>query len=520
MKDTLSDVAYEIFYEVSQKEPAEIDFQISYKKNFPTITSKPKLDIVIPVPRESAGKYFFQGMVFDTYEKDYEIIWSLFLASIYHTAAHANVTNYSVYESWKKNKTPDYCRQVIDFIEDVKAEQYLKNTYSNPSKNISALNSVLHKHFLSNSKPASELRIENFSKYYHLDEMKKITKIKEKIFQKPTDSSNLLECADILYKNRKKLLSYILPYCEHHSQNTKLKSKKGISIKTFGEFNKTVYLLNDLWIKESISRKKLLKKYYKYAKQLNFDEIEISPENMGEYLRLKSETSDMIKRIRNQLKMISNVIDDPRTDPIGLLEMQKAIQAVASQNPSFEFFEQDDAKRNDESWAIILDSSASTNLQFDAMKKFTLCVSEAADQINSRKGNWSLSAFNNNFLIVKDLKEHYNQQIKSRIGGISNKGLSFLPDAIYLATKTLENDQNDRKYIFLITDGKALGYDSIDENLKKALKFAQAQGISVIGIGVPEGISKFFTLTFPFGEIKKSVAKFIRAYITVAETGL
>lgn len=218
--------------------------------------------------------------------------------------------------------------------------------------------------------------------------------------------------------------------------------------------------------------------------------------------------------------MVSNIIDSPKDEEIGILEMQKAIQAIAGQNPDIKVFEQDESRRISESWAIILDASASMQGNFQDLKKFTLCLSEAAEEINSNSGNWSLTAFNNNFYVVKDSGESYSQITKSRFGGIESKGLSFIPDAIILTARTLQLDQNEKKYIFLVSDGQTLGYNDADEYFKEAISYAKSVGVNVIGIGIKDNMSKLFTASFAYEEIARTVSKFIRAYIAVAQDQL
>jgi len=283
---------------------------------------------------------------------------------------------------------------------------------------------------------------------------------------------------------------------------------------------KTCKLLDETWINEVTKQRRVLEKYKKLARHLRFDEIDFAPENFSEYLRLDIATADMIKKIKRKIKMVSNIVDDPTTEQLGILEMQKAIQAIASENAEIDVFEQDDPRRMSESWSIILDSSASMRGKFHDLKKFTLCLSEAAEEINSINGRWSLSAFNNNFYVVKDSEESYGQQVKSRFGGVDSAGLSFIPDAIILSARTLEMDPNDRKYIFLVTDGVTLGYDDADKYFKEAINTAKLAGINVIGIGVTGGISKLFTACFGYEEIARTVSKFIRAYVTVAQGDL
>jgi len=409
---------------------------------------------------------------------------------------------------------------VIDFIEDFRVECYLKENFPAPAQIIEELDKKYYAYFNKIFSGEDDSAKKRFSDIYHSNQGDVLTQIKEKILENINDSENLLECAEITYENRHLLNPLILPYRDRVDEFTSSEIFQPIKFEPWDDFQKTCILLGETWVREITKRRRVLKKYKQLSRDLRFDEIDYAQENFSEFLRLHSETSDMVKKIKSRLKMVSNVVDSPRSDEMGVLEMQKAIQAIASQNPDIQIFEQDEARRVSESWAIILDSSASMQGQFQDLKKFTLCLSEAAEEINSNSGSWSLSAFNNNFYVVKDSGESYSQQTKSRFGGIESKGLSFIPDAIILTARTLQQDANDKKYIFLVSDGETLGYNDADDYFKEAISFAKTAGINVIGIGIKDTRSKLFTASFGYEEIGRTVSKFIRAYIAVAEEQL
>ena len=216
------------------------------------------------------------------------------------------------------------------------------------------------------------------------------------------------------------------------------------------------------------------------------------------------------------MKMTQNIMDEGIPEDMGLLQMQAAIQAVASQNASIQMFEQDDARRIEEEWAIVVDTSSSMRLKFDEMKKFALCLGEAANEVNSKGGKWGFFTFNNNFTIVKDHYEKYDQIAKSRIGGIEIQGLSFIADAVKLCGRILDKENIERRYIFLITDGQALGTYDADTKMKQAVEEVRKKGISVVAIGMPQGITKIFSMCMPYEGLRKTVAKFLNAYTLLA----
>ena len=520
MRDSFNDVTRQIFYDVAQKDQTDVDVILSNKKDFPYFVSAPHYAAIIPIPRLINERFFLQGFTFDDYEKQSETLWSLYLASVYHLGAHVAISNFDMYKRWSQTRTYEHAVNVIDFIEDFRVECYLKENFSLPAQMIEELDTkytAMFKKLFSGKDDSAKKR---FSKLYDADAGNILTQVKNQILENINDADNLLACADIVYDNRHLLNPLILPYRDRKNEYVSSEIFQPEKFSPRGDFQKTCVLLGETWVREITKRRRLLKKYKQLSRDLRFDEIEYAQENLSEFLRLNSETADMVKKIKSRLKMVSNVVDSPRHDELGMLEMQKAIQAIASQNPDIQVFEQDEARRISESWAIILDSSASMTGQFYDLKKFTLCLSEAAEEINSDSGNWSLSAFNNNFYVVKDSGESYSQQIKSRFGGIESQGLSFIPDAIILTARTLQQDQNEKKYIFLVSDGQTLGYNDAGEYFKEAIAFAKTVGVNVIGIGIKDNMSKLFTASFGYEEIARTVSKFIRAYIAVAEDQL
>jgi len=502
MKETVFDIAHHIFYdEVTQKSDADLDFNLSNKIDFPEIKFIPRISVTLPLPVEFTGKYFFEGNVFDNYDDYQNTIWCLFLASVYHTGAHAKVSEYTKYEYWLQDKTLEKGWKVIDYVEDIKVEEYLKKFYPEAWENITIINSTYEELYRTKTlKNSQKLAKEKFAEHFSVNALKEMPELKERLTR--TDNQEIRELTpylDFLYKNQHILPDNVMPYYEHHY---------------FGKYNK----FGELWVKEKHNTDKMMKQYEKLAHNLHFDEIKINPENFGEFLRVRNVSSKLVKKLRSELKMISNVVNSPTAQDIGLIEMQKAIQAEANQDGNVQIFEQDEHSRQNENWVIIFDTSASMKLKFEDMKTLSLCLSEAANELNANRGTWGMYSFNNNFLVVKDHTENYNQQVKSRIGGIENKGLSLIPDAITMGTRILAADQNtEKKYLIIITDGQSLGYADIDEEFQESIERARKAGISIIGIGVPEGITKFFSATISNKDLRKTVSSFIESYTSLAQ---
>ena len=211
MEKTFLDFTSHIFYETSKRRPEEEVFLLSTKSTYPTLSFTPQSQVIVPLPRIQNGTYVFNGMVFHNTKEGKSTLWSLFLASIYHLAAHIATSQYSIYDEWCKHKTQKICWQVIDFIEDVAVEKYLSVTNPDALKNINNIYSCLLNTYETNRK--MNLSTDNkFSIMYKTENQYEINKIKESILTMRDGANHIqdmLSCADVLYRNRKLLPSHI-----------------------------------------------------------------------------------------------------------------------------------------------------------------------------------------------------------------------------------------------------------------------------------------------------------------------
>ena len=201
-----------------------------------------------------------------------------------------------------------------------------------------------------------------------------------------------------------------------------------------------------------------------------------------------------------------------KIEEVGDINMQMAIQSIASQSQSGEVFDRALQNRGEEAWIVLFDNSASMNMQFPQIKEFVISLSESAELLSGRSDAWAIYGFDNKFTIMKDFKERYGHNIKARLGDLKTGGLSFIPDALELSARLLLDDPRDRKYIFVITDGYLTGYNKIQEDLIDTVKKIEGSGINIIGIGLSQNISKYFRTYAVGSDMRKLIAKFITAY--------
>ncbi len=523
MKDCVQDLVHELFFEICEKKPTDIDMFFLDEIQFPKIEYEPRMTVFIPMPKEVRGLQVIQGSVFTNIETSNQTIFALYLASVCHAAGHAKITDFEKYKNWMKGKNKKRAYETFEFIEDVRVNEFLKNKFPEYYSEIKKIEKFLN---IINEKRESEDLQKHTKKIFGDKFIKNILRVREELKKKilnldSNDGEKFIRIADIIYESSNILSNQRLSYADHFTHPKKIeKWNENISITTGGKFQETVERLGDVWIDQLKRRAKIVKKYGKITADLEFDKVDFAPENIGEYLRLKNATHLFLKKMSTQMKQTPNVIDEGMPEDMGAINMQLAIQRVASQNNSIQVFEQDDYRKIEEEWAIVVDTSSSMRFKFDEMKKFAICLGEAANEVNSKNGMWGFFTFNNNFSIVKDHYEKFDLNSKSRIGGIEINGLSFIADAVKLCSRILDRENIERRYIFLITDGQALGTYDANQKMKDAVEAARKKGISVVAIGMPEGITKVFSLCMPYEGLRKTVAKFLNAYTNLSDAGL
>ena len=516
-------MASQIFFDICEKKPIEVDLFFSDQIYFPKIEYEPRVTAHFPIPREVKGMQIIQDSIFSNLEKSQNTIFTLFFASVCHLAGHAKVTDFKKYKEWMKGKNEHRAYETIEFIEDIRVDDFLKNKfpeyYSEIIKVKEFFDIINDKNELDDFRKAAKKRFMNRFLQNIAKEKKEI--VKKIINLEPRDDENFLKIADTVYESLNILSDQTYPFTDSHFHSERITNwNQNILLKTEGRFHEVVERFGETWFGQIKRRVKVSKKYDKIVDGLEFDKIDFAPENIGEYLRLKNVTRMFLKKMSNQMKMVANVQDEGMPEDMGLLEMQAAIQAVAAENPRIQMFEQDDIRRTKEAWSIIVDTSSSMKLKFDEMKKFTMCLGEAADAVNARDGRWGFFTFNNNFSIIKDHDQNFDQSAKARVGGIEIKGLSFIADAVKLSMRVLDKEIIERKYIFLITDGQALGTIDADAKMKSAIDEARKKGINIVAIGIQDGNTKIFSRCIPYEGLRKTIAKFLNAYQMLAQDEL
>lgn len=514
--DTFFDYVYGQFYKFAEVDPKDFGILFSKSLTFPLLESIHEPVMILPLPKIVDGKFVYEGMAFENTHQGRKNMWALFLATLYHLSAHAAISSYSKYAKWIKRKTPERYWQVIDFMEDVMSDRYIHHKDKEIWQNVSGMEKLT----LENKKKSKLYTKYSSTAFQDAYDSSKIIAVKNEIIKnigKDDFEEKILSIATHLYKNKDIVQKLALPFQERHTRSWSPKTEvPGLESEPFGIFEDQIKELDKLWDINEREKNKIIKRYGKYLKGLNFDSIVIPPGDIQSYEKIKLRTLPMLRRIRQQIRMVSNLSDDPKLDEIGYIDMQMAIQAIASEGATSEIFERDELRRGEEAWVILIDKSASMKLRFNEIHEFAVTVSESANELTGKADAWALYSFDNNFQILKDFKEKFGQETKARIGTLQNGGLSLLPDAIELAARVLTDDPRERKFIFVITDGHPSGYDGIHQAFSKSVKKAEISGITLIGIGVTKTVSRRFKNHARATDLKQLVIKFISAYKAAA----
>ena len=122
-------MASQIFFDICEKKPIDVDLFFSHEIHFPKIEYEPRVSVHFPIPREFKGMQIIQDSIFSNLEESQNTIFALFFASVCHLAGHTKVTDFKKYKEWIKGKSERRAYETIEFIEDVRVNEFLKNQF-------------------------------------------------------------------------------------------------------------------------------------------------------------------------------------------------------------------------------------------------------------------------------------------------------------------------------------------------------------------------------------------------------
>lgn len=329
-----------------------------------------------------------------------------------------------------------------------------------------------------------------------------------------------------------------LPYTDSYGLNSVYRNTITATEEEFNDALRRAFakLNSDVFIDESLQREtsqafsiweatkareqKILDGYRELLANTRFSAIEFPKEDYTEYLRSKQLLSSPVRRILEKLRLLKNITGEDFKHESGLVDLQEAIQVIASQSQRTDIFVREELQTREEAWAIVIDASHSLNFFTGEVRGIALCLAETAKNLILNRAAWGMFAFNDKFYIIKDFDENYSTRIRARIGGLTHGGLTYLPDGLNIVSEKLRQHIESSKIIVVVSDFFPSGYLEAENELVQTLKQKERAGYGVIGVGIKSRAAKNYCRNYcnvdtPFDLMKKFTKAFLEFSATV-----
>jgi hypothetical protein len=523
--------------------------------------------IVLPEPVIDEENISFLGYCFPAKAWGKLQAVRLFRACVFHLGAHVAASNFEVYSDWEKNKNCYLARFVESLIEDVKVNSYVLARHPDKLADLAFAGSLALKRMKSLGRvwnPLTRLmaalllqtnfgmlkgEMEKEKEKFISYAMNRLGQLKSEIL-KSLSSEQLnvdelgLKIADEIYHALKDhgpvLEAPSLPHTEHLGHCTLFPPYK---VKTRDEseeiFRKCLSFLGgdskgeseamrekaaeaealqlfDAGFREKAKEEKVIRKYEELVFSTRFKSIGFPDEDYTEYLRAKAKTKSETRRLIDSLMVAFDALDEDPRKLFGVLDLQDIIQVVASKSPRVDVFMREENISKSYAWVILLDASKSVSAMGDDIRNLGICLAETAKELLIDPTSWGLYAFNDRFIILKDLTERYGPKVKARIGGLRFEGLTYMPDALLLAGGLLKGRAENLRLVTVVSDGWPYGYGNISTATRETLDLLEKGEIVVIGIGVKsQAVGDFFRLNCNVKSLRELTKKFSNLFLEV-----
>jgi hypothetical protein len=462
---------------------------------------------------------YFQGLKFDLQNPTHKkIIWYLFKASVYHLSLHSYASNFSLYSKWAREKQLNLSTFVISLLEDAIVNKQLRQAFRWLIPETAYANAVSFLR-MKNVEELPNKMLQVMSSLLlncnlrRLTDVEAITSILRKINENPTidekiDAANKIYDAVSFYGEALEVPSLL--YTESHGTNDLFYNQyipTGEEIQLL--LNEALLVLNDeandeeqtktmlqslsenaahhalaSWQEYEASKLKILKNYVEIGKDTRFEDFQFPTEDYAEFQRKRELLSSPIRRILYRLRLLKNVGGEDFRQESGFVDLQEAIQVIASKSQRTDVFAREELQTREDAWSILIDASHSLNMFKGEVRGIALSLAEVARMLILDQNSWGMYAFNNKFYVIKDFSEKFDTRVKARIGGLTYGGFTYLPDAVLLAAQALIKRLEESRVLVVVSDFFPAGYENAEDKLKENIKKIEHMGVGVIGIGV------------------------------------
>jgi nitric oxide reductase activation protein len=210
-------------------------------------------------------------------------------------------------------------------------------------------------------------------------------------------------------------------------------------------------------------------------------------------------------------------LDEEPNKESGQIYMPMAMQVIASESLRSDAFARDEPIVKDEAWVILLDASKSLGSAAFEVRTIATCLAEVAKDLMTEKGRWAMLAFNDRLQILKDFEENYSIDHKARIGGLTQRGPTYLPDAVSVAAKVLAMRPVEAKYLVVVSDCLPAGYEGIEDEMMKVAASLGRKGVMMVGLGIgSSAVKRYFRVSSVLNTHYEMMKTFVRAYMELS----
>lgn len=546
------DFSWPLFCSIAGTDQAKVRLILDEERQRPSIGSDSQGYVVrLPLPRHEKGElYSVQGLFVEPQGNEWNTLWRLYKASLYHAAFHVAFSDMDVYSLWARGKDEARAVFAVSLVEDFRITARAMKEWPVLmsdiafANNIGALRLGSPDSMTSNSvRLATKLLLATWGVPLtgaEKEENEHVTRlaanIRRLVIQAKDDpkAESLLHAADLAYEGCYGGQLYMIPsfpHTEAHSQDlafkdTILETENAHDIldgcadilevestePTEVDLSESDEAFQALIDAESF-REKVREHYADTLGNTRLRGITFPTGDYAEFLRDRAGLAGPIRSVKNALLMVKNVADEDPGKESGQVDIPVAMQVLASQKMRTDIFLRDESVLKDEAWAILVDTSKSISAMSSNLRGIVICLTEIADALMRDKSKWGVFGFSDKLQVLKDFDEKYSTETKARIGGLTQSGATFLPDALAVVGRALGQRPIDNRFLVVVSDCMPMGYRDIEKELDEQIASINRSGTLLVGVGVQsEAVKKYFrvnaVLTTPY-ELMKF---FVKAY--------
>ncbi|MCW3990827.1 MAG: VWA domain-containing protein [Candidatus Bathyarchaeota archaeon] len=521
-----------------EKDPLKLKFIMSSDLEYPDFDEDEQGFIVrLPLPRIGEGTLAFLGYTFPDDVDGRKKIVRLFRASVYHLSGHALSWKDFAYDGWREGKNDVLSNFVVSLVEDIWVNQCVATWYPDKLLDLGFAGAMM----LARLRAIDNIRVQatrlmvslmvyantGLTGYVSDSDLgiveplyKLLKRFKEAVGRSLRDEGmdllpQKLEAAESAYRALSEYGPIIEapspPFSENLGASSLFPPMKvgtqewfegllaecveglsgGQSIVGQSQPDRvseaeTLQVFESHFL-EKAKEAKILSRYEGPAQSTRFNSLGFPNKDYSEYLRAKARCKRSTSKMTEVLMGAMNEFMEDIRKKFGVLDLADAVQVVASKSERTDIFLKDEKIKQSFAWAIVVDASTSMRNVRDYALETAIILAESAGKVLLDMTSWSIFAFNDGFEIVKDFSEQYNSRVKARLGGLSFRGLSYMPDAIELAGRALAARREELKVMMVLSDGWPYGYTDIDSAASEVINNFVKAGMAVIGVGVQSG---------------------------------